>query len=119
MNKRERIFHDIYEPIEKVDSEVLWKGDLIALPNEVGSNALHVYMLYLNPQTRGLGLICFVGEKAGSVLDIDGFPPEASIPGATNVRLDWLRRNWKEAVPIGTFRSARFYRWKQTFPIGD
>lgn len=68
-------------------------------------------MLHIAENRREFRLINYVGYKAGAQMDTV-IPKEASAENAMNVRLSWLKENWDNCIPIGSFETTKFLRWK-------
>ena len=103
------ILGEKYEEILSLD-EVLWRGDLLIMDPSCGPD-YKVYMLYIAENRKAFGLINYVGYKGGAQMDAV-IPKEASSENAMNVRLHWLKDNWNDCIPIGSFESTKFFRWK-------
>lgn len=90
--------------------EVLWRGDLFVFDESCGEDC-KAYMLCISEDRTSFRLVNYVGYKAGAQI-ATVIPMEASQSGAMNVRLSWLRENWSNVIPIGSFETTKFFKWK-------
>lgn len=90
--------------------EVLWRGDLLLLDASCGDDS-RAYMLCISDDRESFRLVNYVGYKAGTFMQAR-VPKEAAQAGSLNIRLSWLRENWDEVIPVGSFETTKFLRWK-------
>lgn len=102
------ILGETYRELEPTDM-ALWRGDLVVLNQDTEPDA-RVYMVCLSDDRKSFHLINYVGYKAGAKLTIS-IPLEASEPGAQNIRLSWLKKNWQTVIPIGSYETTSFLSW--------
>ncbi len=91
------------------DDEALWRGDLLLLDEACGDDC-KAYMVCIRDDRDGFQLTNYVGYKAGAAMNMT-IPRAASQPECMNIRLSWLRENWSDFIPIGSFETTRFLRW--------
>ncbi|MGJ8617647.1 MAG: hypothetical protein ACSHWS_12470 [Sulfitobacter sp.] len=87
----------------------LWRGDLLFFDDSCGSDC-RVYMVTPSEDHGGFNLINYIGYKAGLLL-LTTIPAEAAAPGCQNIRLSWLKKNWADVIPLGTYKTTKFYAW--------
>ena len=102
------ILGEKYTELNDADA-ALWRGDLLLFDESCGEDC-KAYMVYIPDDRNGYQLINYVGYKAGARLATT-IPKEASEPGSFSIRLSWLRDNWNETIPIGSFETTKFLRW--------
>lgn len=103
-----RIMGETYKEVTGVDA-VLWRGDLLLFDDCCGEDC-KAYMVCIADEREHFNLVNYVGHKAGAVMAAM-IPKEASQPGSMNIRLSWLRENWSEVIPIGSFETTKFFAW--------
>lgn len=103
------ILGENYEEVSG-DGAVLWRGDLLLFDQTCGEDC-KAYMVCISSDGDSFNLVNYVGYKAGAYLAAT-IPSDASEPDALNIRLSWLRENWRDVIPIGVFETTKFYTWK-------
>jgi len=102
------ILGEKYEEIDDLCA-ALWRGDLLLFDESCGEDC-RAYMVYVPDSREGFHLVNYVGYKAGARMAVT-IPKEASEGDSLNIRLSWLRDNWSDTIPIGSFETTKFLKW--------